>query len=434
MVLLCILVLTILWVKKSLRSAADLHPTFFIPLVSLIQIGIPVVVYLFVPNIHLYDWGVEVLCLFVLLFQLGAWIIIRIKPLNTNSLTLQPHPFAKKSVKKLLIFGYVGSMIGLVMSAKSTFDYASLDISIDNLLKLAGINSVVRYEQEDSRTAPLAVFLFNTFYYFSAFFSGIFLSYSLNYKERALAFFCIILGLIESLFQGAKMVVLVVMMFMAIGYCIMNIYCHQGRYMLITPQRIKSFLLGGGLIVAIFYFVNGVRYYDEAQGVSLEVGTQVGSAFFGHVAAFSVWYQQFDYDKLELGFYNFGGIYSQLGLKERSVGIYSDSIFVSPSWDTNVYTVYRGILQDFNVFSYALMLIVGMLTSWLYGRVRDSFDILGVIGLSMIYLYFFWAHVTSLLNYNIIVLSLFCISIGLLYLKGHLAMFFKPKVNKNNPT
>jgi oligosaccharide repeat unit polymerase len=166
----------------------------------------------------------------------------------------------------------------------------------------------------------------------------------------------------------------------------------------------------------------GLFFYSQANRYGMKVGEnsivldRMKVYFFGHASVFSLWYdKQPVFDHYELGKYNFSGIISVIDkssdLKE---GVFTD--FTDLSNDglrSNIYTAYRGWLEDFGYFSVLVHLVFGLLTGVLYREYKERRSPIAFVLLSMFYAYVLWSFVVNLFNYTTIFLAYFLLALNL---------------------
>lgn len=166
----------------------------------------------------------------------------------------------------------------------------------------------------------------------------------------------------------------------------------------------------------------GLFYYSQANRYGMKIGEnsivldRMKVYFFGHASVFSLWYDhQPAFDAYEMGKYNFSGIISLVDkssdLKE---GVFTD--FTDLSADglrSNIYTAYRGWLEDFGYGSILVHLFFGFITGIFYREYKERRSSLAFVFLSMFYAYVLWSFVVNLFNYTTIFLAYFILALHL---------------------
>jgi hypothetical protein len=127
----------------------------------------------------------------------------------------------------------------------------------------------------------------------------------------------------------------------------------------------------GVLSVLYLYFLVQLRANDFESGNVIGEGFR--SYFFSHLATFSAWLDAERLSPSPLGFgqYSFSGLLGRLGIAERQAGIY-ESVTMPKTGDlSNLFTAFRGVIQDFGGAGAALiMLALGFGSQWVYARTQ----------------------------------------------------------------
>jgi oligosaccharide repeat unit polymerase len=126
---------------------------------------------------------------------------------------------------------------------------------------------------------------------------------------------------------------------------------------------------------------------------------------FGHISAFSTWMRDYHYTGLSFGSNTFSGPLDLIGIQEREIGYYKRDVFLSSSLYTNIYTVFRGLLQDFSIPG-TLVVAFGLGMA-----ARISFDrclhgkFIWLIPLSLFYAFTMYSPIISIFNYTSVVMA-----------------------------
>lgn len=123
-------------------------------------------------------------------------------------------------------------------------------------------------------------------------------------------------------------------------------------------------------------------------------------ALLGAVPAFCYWFDSELEDRSpSWGQMTFAGPVSAFGMRERIEGVYLENVAVDMQTKTNVYTYYRGLIQDFTrVGALVFIWLFGAITGCMYRRARRG-AILAVGILAMCYAFLVYG-VVSIFSYN----------------------------------
>lgn len=126
---------------------------------------------------------------------------------------------------------------------------------------------------------------------------------------------------------------------------------------------------------------------------------------FGYVPCFDIWFDSSDVNEYTYGAKTFYGISNALGILERLTGIYPEWIPFGKNGfkgESNVYTVFRVLVEDFGPGPCCLiMMVLGGVSSVVTQNINAKNNlVLNQIALSAIYSYLLWSFVTSFFAYN----------------------------------
>jgi oligosaccharide repeat unit polymerase len=188
-----------------------------------------------------------------------------------------------------------------------------------------------------------------------------------------------------------------------------------GRPPYLTVRR--AALLAGLLVVVAgaFTLIQMARYAGWSSGRPVAVIQLTWLDTFPYLGVFSAWFQS---NALSinlhptLGQYTFAGVFDLLHIHSRVAGLYTDQVVINGT-NYNIFTAFRGVIQDFTVPGALLFLgLVGFGAELAYRRVQSG-DLLSVGFLAAFYAATFWSFVVNIFIYNSIVAA-FLVLVGYL--------------------
>ena len=299
----------------------------------------------------------------------------------------------------LAIFGVVIYAAGLGIRLRSLF-------SFEGLTTTGRYVAVARYADNYAGTAISRVLLVPG--YLGAALGGyaFALRNAHRYRRARIWFFAllsIVPGVLMGLFMTTKSSLLFYGALWISAYIANRLYVTRGsfrpRIRRLVPLLVVSVLSLGGL----FVFLNLVRYGWVGSGRSADAAGKLQLYAAGHLGAFSVW---FDSTQIPLlprtrGAFTFAGLFDLLGLQARQAGVVSDPVLISDGVNTNIYTMYRGIITDFGMVGGVLVLtIYGVLGGVAYRLQRRGGGAVSITVLLAFYTVAIWSPITSMFNYN----------------------------------
>jgi oligosaccharide repeat unit polymerase len=191
----------------------------------------------------------------------------------------------------------------------------------------------------------------------------------------------------------------------------------QGNDVRLFTGRLMGWGGLGLAIIAVIFLITQMSRMDTgfSKEEMLATYTHLRSWFFGNLSGFSMW---FDQDTISTrpvwGSYSLGGLFEMMGVSSRKVGLYDTYMNISANDDfTNVYTVFRLLVDDYGVLSlHLLMLVAGLLSSWMYVAVIKGYRYVIPL-LSAVYAFELWSFIASFFTYNTNILALIIFGIAL---------------------
>lgn len=130
-------------------------------------------------------------------------------------------------------------------------------------------------------------------------------------------------------------------------------------------RLILAVVAGGGFFLVTFVTLQFLRGGELDLSRTPEVLEHIKKWPFGSIAGFSVWFDKNGVSgSASYGYYSFTGLFDLLGIRSRETGLYSDYVDLGHGQMGNVYTLFRGLIEDFGIMGSLLaMLVFGWLCS-----------------------------------------------------------------------
>lgn len=244
-------------------------------------------------------------------------------------------------------------------------------------------------------------------------------------------------ALLYTLLTTAKAGILFSMIFWLAAFATETIH-QQRRAWRIDTRLLYRGVLGSLLVITLFIIAMLLRYgFDHANdpGFLLE---QLRNYTCAHLTVFSSWWDSSMRTTEQVGWgkVSFFGQTALLGLTDRQQGVYqviiSDRYFV----DSNICTLYRGLIADFTLPG---ALIVSALAAYLSGQayrriLRGSHTSSSIILLTAFYSVLLSSHVVNMFGYSTLMLAF--LSYGLFCSVSARLVFIKPTgaINQSTPS
>lgn len=273
--------------------------------------------------------------------------------------------------------------------------------TIEGWFAIAVRYSVARYEGADTETAFVRL-LFGC-NYAGAILAGVLTSLPGPRKRLVVAVPLLACGLVTLLTTAKAPLLLGVL-------CVVS-----GRFAceMIWPRSVSGEQVGAGrlwigllmIAVAAISVTSLFFRYGGSAGADDEVLLQrISGYLYGQVYAFSAWISTGGLAVGEPGFgrYSFAGLAEILGIGTRASGFYEYIAINDAAADSNVFTAFRGLIQDFYLPGAAIvMILLGAIVEYL-ARCRSSkvFVALSASILVAIYLFLGFSPFISVFHFN----------------------------------
>ena len=311
------------------------------------------------------------------------------------------------------LLGIGAVLILLLTTGRSLYTMFSIEL----LAKTGHELAVARYHE--GYTPPLSVRMLMIGTYLAALLSGLLLATKPVGIKRWISYIPLLPALGFASLLTTRSTVLYTLVLWLGAYFATRVVLNNGNDRLFTYSQ---FMRGGGILLVVllmFILLQMSRAgFNNLDGMLLLL-SRLRIWFFGHLAGFSAWLEQegLVQDSLSLGEFTFAGIFDILGISNRNSGIFQDFVYISDDYNTNIFTVFRGLIEDYSVVgTLVLLFTLGVLGGLVFQYLRRG-ELLYLPILSAFYSITLLSHITSLLNYNTLLLAWFLFAVYLLFIR-----------------
>ena len=333
----------------------------------------------------------------------GAWLAARWRPLPAGRVPLASLdvPLLGWFIAACTALGFVVVLLILysVETSSSALRIVSFHAIVDTIHKLAVARNGGTWQE------PAAARVLTTTLYLGPMLSGVMFAIRTSGWSRWLSLFVFAPSVMVTVILTTKSSILLPLEFGASAYLATSIA--TGKAPALTWRRAAA-LAGLVAVIAVgFVLVQMARYAGWAQGSASAVVRSLWESVFPYLGVFSVWLQNSGASASlhpTLGQYTFAGFFDLLHIHTRVAGLYTDQFNINGS-QYNVYTAFRGLVEDFTIPGALVFLaLVGFGAQLAYRRVRSG-D-LGFAGLlAAFYAATLWSFVVDVFIYNTVVLA-----------------------------
>jgi len=207
---------------------------------------------------------------------------------------------------------------------------------------------------------------------------------------------------------------------------LVSAYANNRDFLKVGKATLLKWIAGGMLFLGLLFLSMVLRtgQFDRASVRQTEQKIVIYAC--GHLPAFDAWFQDHvGHLKPSWGVKTFYGLSNPLGLAKREQGVFTDYVIlvkqqgkpVPHLMDTNVYTIFRFLLEDFGLLGSAVfILLAGMLAgySWLQVKKRPDNPLFQVVLMAILFT-IAWSFVGSVWAYTSYMLTM-VLMLGLLKL------------------
>lgn len=275
-------------------------------------------------------------------------------------------------LKTLLILSIIQVMLGIY---KNGFSIKEI-LTFNALLELNSSASVSRYTTVTSSSIISKILL--VFVYVTPLFGGYLLPL-FSKRKKYWCYLSILPSILIALTQAVKLALISSVALWSVGVLVSS-YANNKFFIKMDITTIRKILVSFILFLAILFLSMIFRTGKFDVEIIKAISEKFINYAFGHLPAFDLWfYQNVENLKPTGGIKTFYGITNFLGIAERKQGVFSELIYYgknySPGLGTNVYTVFRFIIEDFGfIGSYIVLFIAGSISGFTSQKVNKRAD------------------------------------------------------------
>ena len=422
------LLMVLLAILARVYGRSWLEPGAFFALMWTIFVLAPLVL---APDYYVWSGGVWWILVTVLTVCSGSWtaaVMLRRRTRKKSDIEREPEDRSARRLDTRELGRMLVVFIGLGIAYSFFIIYATSNsladfFSVDTFIQMAAGISRARYSGESVAPSHFnQVFLI--FVFVSPILGGILFAVRDNRRQAVLSLMSVLPGLLIFSIQTTRFTFLAAFILWAAAYLTFKVFTRGGAN-IFSPKR--SLMIIGILCLAVGLFVVGQSLRggkelsrETLSGMMMAPGTRV--ATLGYLSVFTSWLQaswgEHEYTTPDLGAYTLAGPFSLLGISQREQGLYADEFYeVEPGGFTNIYTVLRGVIEDFTlpgslVFFYVFGLLGGLAyKKTVNGEIRYTLPLLVFYAFTLDYLSSLFTY-TSIF-FAVALAGLYIFSLGL---------------------
>lgn len=308
--------------------------------------------------------------------------------------------------------------VSITLSSKG-YGITSL-LSIEGMLEISRTFSLARYE--DQFQMPLIARLLQVPVFFGGLLAGFCLAVSDKNQKKQVEWYYYVMPLLPSILIAIALTTRAAVLFNLIlfmsGFLSGKVFVLRDQSVFSKKFTVSILLIATGITVGfvVLQFMRGGVTDLNRLG---EILAHIRKWPFGSLAGFSIWFDNSGlHSEAVGGYYTFVGIFDLLGIQSRSLGLYTEYVNLGDGALGNIYTIFRGSIEDFTVLGAVLFyFILGFLGGYSYSKCRQGRGFY-VFGLSMCYSFILWSPFASFWGYTAHLMAMFSFGVyGLFFCK-----------------
>jgi len=363
-------------------------------------------------EVPINPWAVGYLSLLVILFS-WTFIFFNWKKAFSNNLNKPPanEIYDTKLLRTTLWFFIFFSIVcSIKVMLVQGFSLGDL---YDDIIMVAAKYAVSRYASEVVYSAYGPVSL--GFAYLAVLIAGLIFGSTQSSSRKKWVLLSFLPSIIIMVTQSAKGLFFGSIFYFLGGILITSL--QQNKLLLFKLKHIKGILKIGLLSIILIVFSlmsRGLQDTNSVESFFERLRYLLASYFFAHLYNFSEWItvywdgfqnSKFDISHYYYGFYTFTSIYKFFGYNKDAIdGVYNEFNNIHGQMESNVYTIYRGLIMDFGIFGTIIFTILNGLILHLcfYIFLNNRKPIITSSILIFMLSYFYISFGASLLTWSIV--------------------------------
>ena len=302
----------------------------------------------------------------------------------------------------LLVSVLCGLLYSLIGVARLGLGPGTL-FSVEGVVLIARTFSVDRYSEDYVAPGVFSqIWLIGV--YAAPIFGGILFAMRRSSRDVGLSILSLSPALVVFALQTTRASVATALILWVSGCFAFRVLLERGRTRIFTRKVVSAFV-GIVLAMMVLFAVGQVMRGGDTPEVGalgeVLVSPVARASMLGHISVFSQWFHesQITHERPAFGAYSIAGLFDQLGLHNRAAGLYTDPYEVEPGGFTNIYTIFRGLIEDFTLpGSLVFLFLAGVCAGSAYDRVRGGNP--RYVPILVAFYAFSGSHGVSIFNYN----------------------------------
>lgn len=347
-----------------------------------------------------------VIFVFFATFAVLAGSLLGMGLLKKSPFRVERIGITEQSIRHIRLGVVISSVLGILSALVAMLDVGFGVRSIFSLYSLVDVAnwfSVGRYQ--GGYTPSIISQVLRIFVFLAPLLGGVLAGIGMTKREILLIGLSLLPALLITVTQTQRGVIIMAGIFFISSFSAMKIALGN-----LPKINVKTFMLGlliGSLAFMLFVVVALFRAGSSDFGNLVFLMRKIYSVAFGHLTGFSVWFDDYRpfYSELALGKYSVAGIFDALGISKRELGLFQNYILLHSGFLTNIFTVFRPLIEDFGIIGcISILILMGFSVTSAYSQVYLG-RLLYVPVLSAFYSFVLMSFNTSVWIWNTVIVA-----------------------------
>jgi oligosaccharide repeat unit polymerase len=255
---------------------------------------------------------------------------------------------------------FLAAILGCAYYFWASLDLFGQTLTVASVIQMAAKWTLLRYAEFSD---PWPLRLAAIWMYPAALIGGIYSSVSVRLRDGLLGAATLLPALLFTFLAGGRTAFLLALALWLGGRWSCSAAWQYRPSQMFGKKKVLALVsLAAGLLL-MFGAVNAFRGVGETSNPAdlvLEFNSgQVRNYMFGSPAAFAGWFNRGENGPLGWGAFTFPGVFDLLGIRAKTLGTYTESERTVGGESTNIYTMFRGLIEDFTFPGALLICAVG---------------------------------------------------------------------------
>ena len=294
--------------------------------------------------------GTWVLVSLVATVQLGSSMTEMSAPAARSAGELELCDLLRRRIGKACVVLMLIAIIGCGCFVWVTLTMFGEEFTFARLLQMAAKWTLLRYSDFAD---PWSLRITAVWVYPVALLGGFLVALTNRFREKLLGLSTLLPSLLLSLLAGARAGFILGLGCWLGGNWAARVACAEGTPVLFKKKTVAAF---AGLALGLLFLYVGINAlrggqqaaYTTDLSITFNSG-QIRNYMFGTPAAFAGWFDRGDRGPLMWGALTLQGVYDALHIRRKTLGTYDDSERTVGLEGTNIFTMFRGLIQDFTL-------------------------------------------------------------------------------------